>query len=53
LDFNSPATAEVLRLACQDNLVKKSAITPKLIQTNTNESGETVEQYEKLFFTRL
>ena len=35
--FSSPCTPEVLRLACADELVKRSKVLPKIINGNTQE----------------
>ena len=46
-EFSSPCTAEILRLACEDSLVKKSKVDPKITK---NSLGEEVQ--EKLWAIR-
>ena len=48
IGFPSPCTSEVLRLACNDELVKKSTVTPRVL-SNSNDSQVV---YEKLWAVR-
>ncbi|CAF1093525.1 unnamed protein product, partial [Brachionus calyciflorus] len=41
VDFPSPCTAEVLRLACEDSLAKISKVEPKIFQ---NQNGEELTE---------
>ena len=45
--LQSPCTPEILRLACEDDLVRKSKVTPKQLDCFDKES-----QYEKLWAVR-
>ena len=47
-EFDSPCTCESLRLACNDSIVRKSIVKPKLIKNPVDDT----EQLEKLWAIR-
>ncbi len=47
--FDTPSTCEILRLACNDELVKKATVLPKLVQLQKDSDKK---EYEKLWAIR-